>query len=739
MLNYQASILSTALKSFSILLLLALCSNNLVAQSCDCIDPPNCSPCEVGLSSVTLKYIGTNILVNSYEVEYADGSTNSGFIINKQFTINNSPFNQVFSGPFFKIRLGLNGLFNSNSIFIVTSCNQINLGQTYNSELEVVSAISPISGPICCAPEDTDQIPPSFEDFPPDTILSLQSNCSIPYSWTAPTAVDDCDAAFLFPPIPGNSGNFTLGTETISYSAIDLSGNTFIQSFTVTVVDEIPPTITGTLNDIHLFADNDCRAVANWNVPSAADNCGEVVFLTTHTPNSVFDVGTTTVTYTATDNSGNSTKRSFDVIVSDNIAPQFSYFPEDIVVSANANCQAQVNWKLPEVTDNCSGTIETLGTMTPGATFPLDTTIVTYTATDESGNETSKSFNIVVVDDSAPVFNSFPSNISISAASSCGTEVSWNSPQAIDNCSGLVTPILQEGTPLSGNFFPIGTTTINYRIADERGNELMQSFEVTVIDDAAPVFSGCPGDILLPASSNCNVIAEWVPPTATDNCEVVSLSSNYNPNQEFPIGTTEVVYTATDVNGNVSNCRFNVIVSNDFTAEIEQACPPDVELELFDRAGISYEWNVPQASLKCASIELQSNHEPGDLFPLGETEVRYFYVLGGEEVEICSFTINVKLAELAFNVPQIISPNGDQNNDKWIIGNMEKFPQNSVTIVDRWGGEVYKVSGYNNEEVVWDGRNKNGDLVPTGTYFYVISVNFESELVKKSGFIELIR
>lgn len=735
MLNYQASILSTALKTFSILLLFAFTSNSVLAQSCDCIDPDSCSPCEGGLKEIEFEYSGGTLGV-FYSVQDGNGLVANGIMpSNGIFTINK---NSAFAGGYIEVTLFFAGLpFDSENI--ITSCIQnVFIGRQYG-DLTLVSAESLLGGPICCAPEDTDQIPPSFENFPPDTTLTIQANCSVSYNWIVPTAVDGCGFAALQPPVPGNNRTFTLGTETISYSAIDLSGNTFTRSFTVTVIDETPPTITGTLNDIQLFADNNCRAVANWNVPSAADNCGEVVFLATHTPNSVFDVGTTTVTYTATDDSGNSTERSFDVIVSDNIAPKFSSFPEDLVVSANANCEAQVNWDVPQVVDNCSNTIESIATMAPGSTFPLDTTIVTYTAIDERGNETTESFNIVVVDDSAPVFTSFPSDISISAGSSCGAEASWSTPQAVDNCRGSVTPILQEGTPISGSVFPIGTTTINYSAADERGNEIMQSFEITVTDDTAPVFSGCPADILLPASNNCNVIAEWVPPTATDNCELASLSSNYSPNQEFPIGTTEVVYTALDTKGNVSTCGFNVIVSNDFATEIEQACPADVALELFDPAGISYDWKAPQANLQCASIELRSNYAPGDLFPLGETRVRYFYILNDDEVEVCSFTIHVKLAEVVFNIPQIVSPNGDQNNDKWVIENIEKFPQNSVTIVDRWGGEIYKANSYNNEEIVWDGSNKNGDLVPTGTYFYVISVNFESELVEKSGFIELIR
>ncbi|GAA5031520.1 hypothetical protein GCM10011506_20580 [Marivirga lumbricoides] len=739
MLKYQASTVSIALKAFSLFLLLVLSSTYLAAQSCDCIDPPNCSPCEGSLSNLVLRFSGNSSLINTYSVRDGGGFLQSAFI-RGDITINSRVFNQPFQGGFVAISLGLAFVPVGDEQIILISCNEIKLGKTFlNGTLEVISATSPTSGPICCAPEDTDQVPPSFENFPPDTILSLQSNCSIPYSWTVPTAVDDCGFATLQPPVPANNRNFTLGTETISYSAIDLSGNTFTQSFTVTVIDEIPPVITGTLNNIERFANNSCQAVVNWNAPTASDNCEQVNLNSTHNPGATFGLGTTTVTYTANDASGNNAQRSFTVTVSDNTAPQFTSFPENIKISANGDCETQVTWNIPQVVDNCSNAIEAIGTVAPGATFPLDTTIVSYTATDESGNEANKSFMVVVVDDSAPVFTSFPTDINISADNSCEAVANWDDPQAVDNCSGPVNPILQDGSPPSGSIFPIGSTTITYMAEDERGNELVQSFNVIVKDDSPPVFSGCPEDIILSAGNNCIAVANWIEPTAADNCELAQVSGNFGPNQEFSIGTTEVIYTAVDAKGNTSICSFNIIVNNNFTMEVNQSCPSNVTLELFDPVGVSYDWEAPEATLQCASIELKSNYEPGDLFPLGENQVRYFYTLNNEEVEFCSFIVNVKLAEVAFTINQIVSPNGDNNNDTWVIENIEKFPQNSVTVVDRWGGEVYSANSYNNEEIVWDGSNKNGDLVPTGTYFYVISVNFESEIVEKRGFIELIR
>ena len=54
----------------------------------------------------------------------------------------------------------------------------------------------------------------------------------------------------------------------------------------------------------------------------------------------------------------------------------------------------------------------------------------------------------------------------------------------------------------------------------------------------------------------------WNAPTAADNCAIATFTSTHNPGDTFDVGTTPVTYTATDVNGNVSTCTFNVIVED---------------------------------------------------------------------------------------------------------------------------------------------------------------------------------
>lgn len=79
-------------------------------------------------------------------------------------------------------------------------------------------------------------------------------------------------------------------------------------------------------------------------------------------------------------------------------------------------------------------------------------------------------------------------------------------------------------------------------------------------------------------------------------------------------------------------------------------------------------------------------------------------------------------------VPEIeffngFSPNGDGQNDYWNIPILNYYPTNTVLIINRWGGEIWKGINYNNKDIVWTGKNMNGEDMPDGTYYYIINYN----------------
>jgi gliding motility-associated-like protein len=95
---------------------------------------------------------------------------------------------------------------------------------------------------------------------------------------------------------------------------------------------------------------------------------------------------------------------------------------------------------------------------------------------------------------------------------------------------------------------------------------------------------------------------------------------------------------------------------------------------------------------------------------------------------------------LVLTVPELeffngFSPNGDGQNDNWNIPVLNYYPVNTVLIVNRWGSEIWKGTNYNNKDVVWTGKNMNGEDMPDGTYYYII--NYDN--TEKRGWVFIKR
>ncbi|MCQ2191167.1 MAG: T9SS type B sorting domain-containing protein [Paludibacteraceae bacterium] len=84
----------------------------------------------------------------------------------------------------------------------------------------------------------------------------------------------------------------------------------------------------------------------------------------------------------------------------------------------------------------------------------------------------------------------------------------------------------------------------------------------------------------------------------------------------------------------------------------------------------------------------------------------------------------------------VVTPNGDGDNDVWTVKNIDIYPEASVRIFDRYGKEVYSVTGYDNGNG-WEGRNQNGQPLPSTDYWYTIDVQTIDKVFY--GHVTLIR
>jgi gliding motility-associated-like protein len=96
--------------------------------------------------------------------------------------------------------------------------------------------------------------------------------------------------------------------------------------------------------------------------------------------------------------------------------------------------------------------------------------------------------------------------------------------------------------------------------------------------------------------------------------------------------------------------------------------------------------------------------------------------------------------QCSFFIPNIVTPNNDGDNDFFIIPDLDKYPNNRLSIYDRLGNMVYQETSYANTFNGTANRSSalsttNGQL-PIGTYFYIVEVN---GVPFQSGYIYLMR
>ena len=88
-----------------------------------------------------------------------------------------------------------------------------------------------------------------------------------------------------------------------------------------------------------------------------------------------------------------------------------------------------------------------------------------------------------------------------------------------------------------------------------------------------------------------------------------------------------------------------------------------------------------------------------------------------------------------------VSPNGDGKNDKFLIEGINKYPNNTVEIYNRWGVKVYEANGYNENDRMFEGYSdgratvNRGEKLPTGTYFYILKYSDGKKSKEKSGYL----
>jgi len=451
------------------------------------------------------------------------------------------------------------------------------------------------------------------------------------------TVNDNCDPS---PTITNNAPTtFPLGTATVTWTATDACGNQSTCTQEITVQDTIPPIITTCASDRMLGAGAGCQA-------SLPDLTGEVVatddcdasLSVSQDPvvGTMLGLGVHTVTFTVTDDAGNSAGCQASITVEDNTPPTITC-PADVTVSTDAGiCYATgVVLGTPTVDDNCSG----VGTPTNNAPaqFPKGDTTVTWSVQDAAGNTATCTQTVTVQDNENPTITC-PADVTVSTdAGICyATGVDLGTPMVSDNCPGVGMPT--NNAPAQ---FLKGDTTVTWSVQDAAGNTSTCTQKVTVEDNEKPTIT-CPADVTVSTDAGICYATGVVlgTPTVDDNCPGVGTPTNNAPSQ-FLKGDTTVTWSVQDAAGNTATCTQTVTVEDNEKPTI--TCPTDVTVST--DAGVCYATGVvlgtPTVDDNCSGVGTPTNNAPAQ-FLKGDTTVTWSVQDAAGNIAMCTQTVTVE-------------------------------------------------------------------------------------------------
>lgn len=283
---------------------------------------------------------------------------------------------------------------------------------------------------------------------------------------------------------------------------------------------------------------------------------------------------------------------------------------------------------------------------------------------------------------------------------------------------------------------PIVTTTVTTTyillVRDTRDSTCRDTVKITV--DAISLMSAandtdiCANDsiaVKLGTSYNYSnpYTFSWSPTTY--------LSDSTAPNPVYS-GSASITYTVTitsptcgSITDQVTITSHNVDVYAGADTTIYEGETATLHAQPYDSTYTYYWW------YSSGTPKYNQTYNP-DVKPNDTTD----YYLAIKDSYGCVFVDTVRVnvipsSDLIFYTS--ISPNGDGDNDTWVIGNIEKYPDNLLKIFNRYGQEIYNKNDYAND---WNGTYL-GEELPGGTYYFVFETKSDGK--KHKGSITIFR
>lgn len=509
--------------------------------------------------------------------------------------------------------------------------------------------------------------------------------CGAYVTYKLPEGYDDCSpSAHLKKTLiagkePGEF--FPIGKNIVTYRYADTEGNYKDVDFTIEVEDLTPPVVTTPANITFNTQPGKCYAFYDYPLATAIDNCGPVngsiLIGNGYNNDKNFNVGNTTVHQRFEDAHRNSASSFYTITVKDEEQPVLTC-PADVVVYLKRN-ESEKEWVAynhPTGKDNCMGDVIYYRSNLPVAInlisgrgnqgpFPPGVNTEVYTMSDPSGNISTCSHKVIVMDTIRPIITCSGPKSAVATIGHDDAIITYTIPTATDNAPGVSVELVSGNG--SGSLFEIGPHSEIYKATDASGNTSTCTVSLWVSDVQSPDIS-CPSDIFVTNNSGqCTAIVNFTISDALDND-----GSYYTPlmheglasGSAFPVGTTRQIYTVTDNAGNSNYCIFFVTVTDNI-APVFTSCPANIQAIADPRFCGAYV-TLPVLSAtdnSCSPVETVLFTVDGNgyfsttgnnyYFPTGSYTLHYRARDKYSNESFCSFNVTVTDT----STPSIICPN----------------------------------------------------------------------------------
>jgi hypothetical protein len=442
---------------------------------------------------------------------------------------------------------------------------------------------------------------------------------------------------------PASPNVFMLnGTTLVKCSGTDKFGTRVSGEFSVHVVDREKPRLN-LPNTKAVAATSADGAIVTFSVSADDEIYGRVPVSCSPASGSTFGIGTTRVTCSASDGSGNKETGGFDVVVTDQSRPLVNV-PRTVRERATSGNGATVNFTVSAV-DRVSGALSAVCTPSSGSVFPLGSTSVTCKATDSAGLTGEGSFSVVVYDDGAPSLAT-PNDLTVEATSRNGATAGFT-VAANDAIDGRIDAAC---SPASGSAFPIGSTTVTCSASDKSGNAAGPvSFKVNIVDTKGPVISvSAPGPTEAVGPGGATVRFEASANDAVDGR--VAVSCDPASGSVFKLGSNTLTCKARDSRGNEGSAIATVVVVDTQAPTINPIS--NIVVTANSAAGAAVRFPLSGSDSVDTSLGFDCTTGSGSVFAIGSTQVSCVAVdSSGNRSGATRFTVIVNPPPTATPVP----------------------------------------------------------------------------------------